>query len=454
MSLVRTRPTARPFLAATRAFAAGADTPRAFLERCLEAVAALEPEIGAFVTMDAASARAAADASAARWAAGRPLSPIDGMPLGIKDIIETADMPTGMGSPLFEGWRSERDAAAVKALREAGGVVLGKTVTTEFAAVVPGATRNPWDTSRTPGGSSSGSAAAVAAGMVSAALGTQVVGSTIRPASYCGCFGFKPSVGGLNRGGSHDYLSQSCTGVLAGTLADTWQVAREVARRAGGDPGFAGLIGPDALPSPVRPPRLALLETPGWAEAGAEAKRALEGAVARLAAEGVEIRTRGSDSRIDELEEALAQAVALTRRINAWESRWPLNTYRDRDPAKLSRVMLDRLVEAEAMTQQDYAEDIAERARIRALHAALRPSFDAFVTLSAPDCAPVGLQSTGDPSFAVPASLLGTPAVSLPVLSAGGLPLGLQLVGYADADAELFAHAAWAAGTLGGGDPA
>ena len=454
MSLVRTRPTARPFLAATRAFASSADTPRAFLERCLEAVAALEPEIGAFVTMDAASARAAADASAARWAAGRPLSPIDGMPLGIKDIIETADMPTGMGSPLFEGWRSERDAAAVKALREAGGVVLGKTVTTEFAAVVPGATRNPWDTSRTPGGSSSGSAAGVAAGMVSAALGTQVVGSTIRPASYCGCFGFKPSVGGLNRGGSHDYLSQSCTGVLAGTPADTWQVAREVARRAGGDPGFAGLIGPDALPSPVRPPRLALLETPGWADAGAEAKRALEGAVARLAAEGVEIRTRGSDSRIDELEEALAQAVALTRRINAWESRWPLNTYRDRDPAKLSRVMLDRLVEAEAMTQQDYAEDIAERARIRALYAALRPSFDAFVTLSAPDCAPVGLQSTGDPSFAVPASLLGTPAVSLPVLSAGGLPLGLQLVGYADADAELFAHAAWAAGTLGGGEPA
>ena len=124
--------------------------------------------------------------------------------MGVKDIIETTDMPTEMGSPLFEGWRSGRDAAAVVALREAGAVVLGKTVTTEFAATEPRGTRNPWDLARTPGGSSSGSAAAVAAGVVSAALGTQVVGSIVRPASYCGCVGFKPSVGAINRGGSHD----------------------------------------------------------------------------------------------------------------------------------------------------------------------------------------------------------------------------------------------------------
>jgi len=145
--------------------------------------------------------------------------------MGVKDIIETTDMPTEMGSPLFEGWRSGRDAATVVALRKAGAVVLGKTVTTEFAATEPRGTRNPWDLARTPGGSSSGSAAAVAAGLVSAALGTQVVGSIVRPASYCGCVGFKPSVGAINRGGSHDYLSQSCTGVLAATLDDAWRVA-------------------------------------------------------------------------------------------------------------------------------------------------------------------------------------------------------------------------------------
>src|SRR4029077_8320698 len=150
-----------------------------------------------------------------RWRAGKPLSPIDGMPIGIKDIIETRDMPTEQGSPLFTGYRTERDAASVAALREAGAVIVGKTVTTEFAATEPRGTRNPWDQGRTPGGSSSGSAAAVGAGVVSAALGTQVMGSIVRPASYCGCVGFKPSVGGINRGGSHDELSQSCMGVLA-----------------------------------------------------------------------------------------------------------------------------------------------------------------------------------------------------------------------------------------------
>ena len=170
--------------------------------------------------MNIPAAQEAAAQATRRWREGRPRSPIDGMPIGIKDIIETADMPTQMGSDLYEGWRSERDAASVYALREAAAIVLGKTVTTEFAATTHRGTRNPWDPGRTPGGSSSGSAAAVAAGLVSAALGTQVMGSIIRPASYCGCVGFKPSVGCINRGGSHDDLSQSCMGVLAATLED------------------------------------------------------------------------------------------------------------------------------------------------------------------------------------------------------------------------------------------
>ena len=199
----------KPYLSATGRFASGADTPRDLLERCLADLAALEPKIGAFVNLNLAGARAAADQSTARWRTGRPRSPIDGMPIGIKDIIETADMPTENGSPLFAGFRSERDGASVAALREAGAVIVGKAVTTEFASTEPRGTRNPHDLRRTPGGSSSGSAAAVAAGMVSTALGTQVIGSTIRPASYCGCVGFKVSVGALNRGGSYDGLSRA-----------------------------------------------------------------------------------------------------------------------------------------------------------------------------------------------------------------------------------------------------
>ena len=235
-----------PFFSAVPRFASGGgDTPRDLLERCLARLAEFEPAVGAFVCHDIEAARAAADRATGRWRSGRPLSPIDGMPVGIKDIIETVDMPTGQGSPLWDGTRTGRDAASAAALREAGAVILGKTVTTEFASSEPlGATRNPWDPARTPGGSSSGSAAAVGCGMVPAALGTQVVGSIIRPASFCGCVGYKPSVGAINRGGSYDYFSQSCTGLLAASLEDAWLVATAIAARVGGDPGYPGLQGP------------------------------------------------------------------------------------------------------------------------------------------------------------------------------------------------------------------
>ena len=217
------KPQMQPFLPATAAFPNGKDSPRDFLERCIADLDAWEPKIGAFVALNLAAARTAADRSTNRWRAGKPLSPIDGMPIGIKDIIETIDMPTENGSPLFAGFRGERDAASVAALREAGAVIVGKTVTTEFAWMQPRATRNPWDLTRTPGGSSSGSAAAVAVGAISVGIGTQVFGSIVRPASFCGCFGFKPTVGAINRGGSHDALSQSTHGPLAASLPEAWQ---------------------------------------------------------------------------------------------------------------------------------------------------------------------------------------------------------------------------------------
>ena len=436
-------PQAKPFLAAAAQFAGGQDTPRAYLERCLETLVAWEPKIGAFVCTNIEGSRAAADASSMRWRDNKPVSAIDGMPIGIKDIIETADMPTGMGSPLFDGWSSGRDAAAVAALREAGAVILGKTVTTEFAATEPRGTRNPWDPGRTPGGSSSGSAAAVAAGLVSAALGTQVMGSIVRPASYCGCVGFKPSVGGINRGGSHDELSQSCMGVLAATLEDAWQVASEIAARAGGDPGYQGLVGPLRMPPPARPQRLVFLETAGWQVASAEAKKAIQKSLALLSRNGIDILTRQSDQLVGAVEEAIADARALSIRINTWESRWPLNTYRNRDAGKLSRAMLARLAQAEAMSLDDYRADLDERIRVRALYESLAAQCDACVTLAAPAAAPVGLSSTGDPVFAVPFSLLGVPAISLPLLREQGLPLGLQVTGFQGKDATTSAIAGW-----------
>ena len=435
------KPQMQPFLPATAAFPNGKDSPRDFLERCIATLDAWEPKIGAFVALNLAAARTAADRSTNRWRAGKSLSPIDGMPIGIKDIIETIDMPTENGSPLFAGFRSERDGASVAALREAGAVIVGKTVTTEFAWMHPRATRNPWDLTRTPGGSSSGSAAAVAVGAISVGIGTQVFGSIVRPSSFCGCFGFKPTVGAINRGGSHDALSQSTHGPLAASLPEAWAVAYEISQRAGGDPGYPGLYGPPTCPAPSKPRRLAVLETDGWAVATAGAKDVFGEASAKLRSAGVTLVSRRESEKIAAVEDAIHGARELSHNIIAWESRWPLNTYRARDASKLSQPMHDLAARAEAMTLDDYRRDIKERDRRRAVYQALAAECDGCLTLSAPGAAPVGLGWTGDPAFVIPGSMLGVPAISLPVLQDGGLPLGLQLLGFADADAALFSAA-------------
>ncbi|MDH4260426.1 MAG: amidase, partial [Gammaproteobacteria bacterium] len=285
----------RGYVALASELRAGRKTPCAYLDETLARIEALDPTIGAFVALNKEGAISAAQASAARWRSGRPLSPIDGMPVAIKDVIETADMPTGQGSPLFEGQQSRRDSASVHALREAGAIIIGKTTTTEFASTHPWhKTTNPHDATRTPGGSSSGSAAAVGAGMVPAALGTQVVGSILRPSSFCGAIGFKPSVGAINRSGSHDHFSQSCQGAIGATLADTWAVLRVIADRAGGDPGFAGLAGDANFAKQVKP-RLGVLETGGWRHTSDGARRAFAEAKACLAKAGVELKGRADD---------------------------------------------------------------------------------------------------------------------------------------------------------------
>jgi Asp-tRNA(Asn)/Glu-tRNA(Gln) amidotransferase A subunit family amidase len=442
----QTKPAMRSYLAMSKKIASGELTPSQFLEDSLALLDRWEPKIGAFVCTNLPAARAAADRSTERWRAGTPLSPIDGMPVGIKDIIETVDMPTEMGSPLFSGWRSQKDAASVRALRDAGAVIIGKTVTTEFAASEPRGTRNPWNTAHTPGGSSSGSAAAVAVGIASAALGTQVIGSTIRPASFCGCVGFKPSVNALNREGSHDYQSQSCTGILGASLQDVWQVAHEIVSRVGGDAGTPGLQGPDRAPPVKKPERLAVLETAGWDTAAPAAKQRLGDCVARLQSAGSEIRTRHNDRQVAAVEAELLKATELSHRCNGFEARWFLHSMRERDAGKLSRTFLDRSKKFETLTLAEHRADLNERARIRAVHAALAESCDAAIALAAPGAAPAGLASTGNPEFAVPSSLLGVPALSLPLFEVDGLPLGLQVIGFFNRDADTFAIAAWLLG--------
>lgn len=437
------KPTRIEFHGHAAAFRAGSDTPAAYLDRCLAAIDRLEPEVGAFVTLNVAGAREAAAQSTQRWRDGKPLSAIDGMPVGVKDIIETIDMPTQMGSDLYEGWRSERDAASVHALREAGAVIVGKTVTTEFAATFPRGTHNPWDLSRTPGGSSSGSAAATACGMLPAALGTQGLGSILRPASYCGCVGFKPTFGAVNRGGSLDSVSQSAHGALAGSIEDAWLMLRAIVDRIGGDPGFVGLQGPDDPPAPAKPKRLAVLRTAGWPETDASVKRALTMLIDRLHGEGVELFMADNHGGVAAAEQALARSLPASLQLNAWDMRWPLNTYRDRDASKVSAVMLGRLAEAESMSHADYRALIAERERARRVWNGLADDFDGAVSLAATGVAPVGLQSSGNAVFAVPSSYLGTPALSLPLISVGGLPVGFQIMGFANRDAEIVGVARW-----------
>jgi Asp-tRNA(Asn)/Glu-tRNA(Gln) amidotransferase A subunit family amidase len=435
----------KSFLAETLEFKAGHSSPSKFLDKCLAVLDTVEPTLKAFVCVaPRKAARAAAEASDARWKAGKPLSPIDGLPIVIKDIIETQDMPTGQGSPYWAGTQTRRDAASVQALREAGAIILGKTTTTEYATSEPfHQTTNPHDTKRTPGGSSSGSAAAVGAGIVPAGLGTQVVASTLRPASFCGCVGFKPSVGALNRSGSFDHLSQSCTGILAATPGDAWVVASAISERVGGDPGFPGLIGPVLPPAGRKPARLALIETGGWSKTTPGARAAFAEKRSQLEGLGIEIIDRRSDPDIEAFEQALADALTLTFDIYDWEYRWPLRSFALGEPAMLGQQLRARQAECGAMTIDRYRSNIARRAAIRQRAAWLLQRYDAFLSLAATGAAPVGLGWTGDPAVNVAGSLLGGPAMSLPLMADEGMPLGLQLLGGIEKDADLFAVAEW-----------
>jgi Asp-tRNA(Asn)/Glu-tRNA(Gln) amidotransferase A subunit family amidase len=433
-------------------FREGSDTPRKYLERCLEVIDRREPQVHAWVVMNVEGARAAADESTRRYAAGRPLSPIDGLPIGIKDLFETRDMPTQMGCEAYEANHTHRDAPVSRALREAGAVVLGKTVTTELGMSHPGPTTNPFNPRHTPGGSSSGSGAAVGAGMVPACIGSQVGGSIIRPASYCANHALKPTLGALNRG-ERLALSQAVIGTHAGCPEDMWLVAMEVARRTGGDPGYPGLFGPADTPTPMKPLRLAVMETEMWGSVDAASRDAFAQLLASLAEQGVEIVRRKDSLLLESFEQSISQAKANCGDISSFEQRWSTRELQERHPGKVSARMLARMDKGIALGVEGYRLRLQQREEARRRHAAIAPVADAMISLSSPGPAPEWLgdqpgkplaaSPTGDFGFNAATSMLGAPAVSVPMLAVNGLPLGVQVVGQWHDDARAVAIARW-----------
>lgn len=445
------------FFDALPRFETGADTPRDYLERCLEVIDAREPVVQAFVSLNLESARSAADESSERWRRGRALSPVDGMPISIKDLLETKDMPTQMGCEAFAGHFPRRDNAAVWALRDAGAVILGKTVTAELGGAHPGATTNPFDASRTPGGSSSGSAAAVAAGMVPAALGSQVGGSIIRPSGYCGNVSLKPTQGAINRG-ERQATSMSTHGVHAGCAEDMWQVAIEIAKRAGGDRGCRGLLGPDEPPRATPVERLIVLETAGWSQLDSSSQSAFEGLIAQLEAMGITVLRRADHRAIEDFERAIENAAEICSSITGWENRWNTRNLVDQFPGQVSERAKLVLEKSEQLTPADYEHYLSLRAQAQIAHVALAGLADAAVTLSCPGPAPLwngdtpgeplAPRPTGDAVFNYPSSMTFAPCVSMPLLSVQGLPVGVQLMGQQHEDARMTALARWMLGAV------
>jgi len=433
-------------------FRVGHDTPSAYLERCLATIAAREPVVRAWVTLNESGAKAAADASTRRWRDGAPLSPVDGMPIGIKDLYMTRDMPTQMGSPLYAGRTTGEDSASVQALRLAGAVILGKTVTTELGFSHPGPTTNPFDPARTPGGSSSGSAAAVGAAMVPAALGSQVVGSVIRPAGFCANTAIKPTLGALHRG-ERQGLSHSHLGVHAGALEDMWAVTHAIARFAGGDPGHPGLYGPEAAPEAIRPRRLILVESEGWAATDAATRSAFEALLEAVSATGVSIVRPTGRADLEAFEREIADSLLLCRDICGWEMRWTLRNLAAKDISLLSPSMRTRLDLAEAMNVDHYRAALARRDAMRIRFRAVSATADAMITLSSTGPAPLldapaagepGIvHQTGLPAYNAWTSAIGCPAVTVPMLAVGGMPVGVQIVGRQDDDWRTAGIARW-----------
>jgi Asp-tRNA(Asn)/Glu-tRNA(Gln) amidotransferase A subunit family amidase len=413
---------------AAQRIAAGTLSSEALTRACLERIAAREAELGAWTFLD--SERALAEARARDRGPRR--GPLHGIPIGVKDIMDTADMPTGYGSRAYDGFRPAGDAACVALARASGAVVLGKTVTTEFAALSPGKTRNPVNPLHTPGGSSSGSAAGVADFMMPLAFGTQTAGSIIRPASFCGVVGYKPSFGLVPIAG---------TKALAPSLDTIGGFARNVA-----DIAFfvAALTDrPDLVPEqPAARPRIGVYRTPPWDQAQPATIAALEDAHERLARAGAILAERPAFPSFERLVPA---QLAIMNYEMARNLAWERLERRDLVTERTAGLFADGV----KITPADYDEARRYAAAARAQLGEFFAAFDALLVPAAPGEAPP-LATTGDPVFNRPWTLLHLPCVTLPGRRGPtGLPVGVQLVGPPDSDARLLALALFAEAALG-----
>ena len=409
------------------------------VEACLGRVREVDEQVQAWAFLDPEHALKQARALDERRAAGQPLGALHGVPVGIKDIIDTGDMPTEDGTVLHAGRMPDRDATVVTMLRAAGAVIMGKTVSTECAYFHPGKTRNPHNPAHTPGGSSSGSAAAVAGGMVPVAIGSQTNGSVIRPAAFCGVYGFKPTHGLIPR---HGILKLSRTldhvGVFGRTLEDIALLAEQVVGYDEHDPDtrprasipFRAI----ADSEPPLPPLVAFVKGPAWERAEEETRDAFAELAEELGERLVEV----------ELPHTVEQALAWHRTIMEAEMAANLDLEWEKGRERLSeplRALLERGREANAL---EYQKALARIPVLREGFADIFERCDAILTPSAPGTAPHGLASTGDPSFCTLWTLLGMPALNLPLMrGANGLPLGAQLVGPLHGDARLLRTARW-----------
>jgi Asp-tRNA(Asn)/Glu-tRNA(Gln) amidotransferase A subunit family amidase len=390
-----------------RAIEAGTMAPRAVVDLCAEAIARHEAEIGAFVALDVEATRRAAET------AELPLKPLRGLPVGIKDIFDTADFPTQYGSPIYAGHRPKADAALVALVRRAGGLVLGKTVTTEFASLQPAATRNPRHRAHTPGGSSSGSAAAIAAGMVPIALGSQTGGSVIRPAAFCGIAGFKPSFRLLPTVGMKCFSwSLDTAGVFAAGVADAAFAAAAISGR--------DLRIDQRVPAA---PSIVLVRTQLWPQASEDMQAALERAARAAQAAGARVR----ELQLPPIFEAATRAHVTIQDHEAYRA---LAHEFDHHQDRLGPILRQQLARGAGIDFDSYDEARRIARGARAMFADLMADTDAMLTPSAPGAAPHGLDSTGDPMFNRLWTLLGPPCINVPGLTdSRGLPLGVQIVG-------------------------
>jgi Asp-tRNA(Asn)/Glu-tRNA(Gln) amidotransferase A subunit family amidase len=431
-------------LAAREQIGAGALRGVELTSACLRRIRAQEDKVQAWACLDERLAMEQAEQLDAYRRSGLPLGPLHGLPVGIKDIIDTGDMPTENGNALDAGRQPEADAWLVARLRSAGAVILGKTVTTECAYLAPGKTRNPHNPAHSPGGSSSGSAAAVASGMVPLAVGTQTGGSVIRPASYCGVVGFKPTFGLIPRTGVLLTSRQLDTvGTFGRTIEDAALLADVLAGHDPADPDTALSAPPKildtALTDPPVTPQLAFIKTPAWS--------GIETDCAAGFAELVE--ALGDHCDEVELPKIFAEGSSAHRRIMLAEIAHNLRRYYDRGAKRLAEETREAIEEGRTILADDY---LAARDWREALYAGLDEIFeryDAIVTPAAAGEAPAGLESTGSAAFNVLWSLLGVPAVTLPLLAgANGMPIGVQMVGRRNNDGRLLRTARWLVNSL------